>query len=561
MGVSRYWVLFICGVLLLGLSACSSSKIAADLELAVQPKILDVEVNLPTKLTVTLNRKNLDAAAPVRLELENPPASLSAPTLTVTDSTASLLLTASALGSYIVKLKASTGDISKTVSFTVNVQKVMGFGISLTPGQLNLSPSKKGSLNITINRTTLPATTPVRVRLINPPAEISSSPIRINGSTGTLDITASKIGTYDLRVLFLGGEFRKEIPLIVKVGSNTLVKETVASGLEVPWDLNFTPDGTLYFTERIGNIKKVVNGSIVNIIHSLEVWAEKESGLMGLDFSPDYPGQPYVYVCYSYLESAGVIKNRVSQLTLENDSLSDEKILMDAIPGGTNHDGCRIVFAPDKTLYITMGDARVGANAQDTSSLSGKTLRINADGSIPDDNPFGNPVWSYGHRNAQGLAFHRNGKLYSSEHGDADEDEINLITKGKNYGWPFVEGMCNTASEETHCDLQEPIQVFTPTIAVSGIAFYDGDMFPEWKGDLLLASLKAGLLYQIDLDSSGEIISDKIIINNDQGYGRLRDIEVAPDGSIYIAISNRDGRGADPFPTDEDDRIIRWSKQ
>ncbi len=562
MGVSRHWVLGICFFVLLGLFGCSSSKNGPELEVAVQPQVLEVEINSPSRLTVTLNRKNLDTAVPVKLELENPPTSLNAPALTVTNSKASLTLTAGTEGTYNLKLKASTDTLSKTVSFTLNVKKVMGFSVSLATTQLNLSPSQKGSLNITINRSTLPETTPVTVRVKNPPTDIITKPIRIKGSTGALEISASKIGTYELTLLAIGGDFKKEIPLIVKVGSNTLVKETVATGLEVPWDLTFTPDGTLYFTERIGNIKKVLNGSTVNIAHPLEVWAEKESGLMGLDFSPDYPTQPYLYVCYSYLESEGVIKNRVSQLTVNSDSLSDEKILIDAIPGNTNHDGCRIVFAPDKTLYITMGDAKVGGNAQDTKSLSGKTLRINVDGTIPTDNPFGNAVWSYGHRNSQGLAFHSNGNLYGSEHGDADEDEINLIAKGANYGWPFVEGLCNTASEETYCDLQEPLKVFTPTIAVSGIAFYNGDMFPEWKGDLLLASLKSGLLYQIDLDSSGNIIGDKIIINNDQGYGRLRDVEVAPDGSIYIAISNRDGRGAGPdFPTEEDDRIIRWSKQ
>ena len=436
------------------------------LEVAVQPQVLEVEINSPSRLSVTLNRKNLDSSVPVKLELENPPTSLNAPALTVTNSKASLTLTASTEGTYNLTLKASTDTLSKTVSFTLNVKKVMGFAVSATPTQLNLSPSQKGSVNITINRGTLPETTPVRVRVKNPPAEISSKPIRINGSTGTLEISASKIGTYELTLQAIGGDFKKEIPFIVKVGSSTLAKETVATGLEVPWDLTFTPDGTLYFTERKGNIKKVVGGSVVNISHPLAIHAETEAGLMGLDFSPDYPKQPYLYVCYSYLESEGVIKNRVSQLTLSGDSLSDEKILIDAIPGSTNHDGCRIVFAPDKTLYITMGDAKVGSNAQETDSLSGKTLRINADGTIPTDNPFGNAVWSYGHRNSQGLAFHSNGNLYGSEHGDADEDEINLIAKGANYGWPFVEGMCNTPFSKllivTAMHLYEPLKLLHP---------------------------------------------------------------------------------------------------
>jgi aldose sugar dehydrogenase len=345
-------------------------------------------------------------------------------------------------------------------------------------------------------------------------------------------------------------------------GGNTLVKETVVTGLEVPWDLSFTPDGTLYFTERKGNFKKVVNGNVVNLSHPLNVHAETEAGLMGIDFDPSYPSEPYLYACYSYLDTSG-IKNRVSRLTVGQNSLSNERILIDAIPGSTNHDGCRLIFGPDNKLYITMGDARVAANAQSVNSLSGKILRINRDGSIPSDNPFlGSQVWSYGHRNAQGLAFHSNGRLYSSEHGDASEDEVNRIIPGANYGWPYVEGRCNTTTEQIECNsrnLQEPLTVYAPTLGVSGLAFYDKDMFPEWNGNLLLASLKAGQLYRIILDSEGRAVNEEILINQD--YGRLRDVEVAPDGSIYIAVSNRDNRAFPPFPKPVDDRIIRWSMQ
>jgi aldose sugar dehydrogenase len=561
MGLLRRWVVLTGLFALSGLYGCSSSEPAIEIDL--KPLALEVEVNSPKTLTVTLSRKNLDNALPIRLELENPPATLSMDQLpaTVKNSSASFTITSSIEGTFNLKLKASTETVSKTVSFTLKVIKTSGFTFSATPLQLNLSPSEKGLVTINISRSTLPESTPVRVRIKNPPTTITSTPIRINDSSGTLAISASQVGTYNLTLLAIADGVKKELPITVQVGSKTLVKETIASGLEVPWDLTFTPAGELYFTERKGNIKKVVAGSVVDISHPLDVLAETESGLMGMDFSPDYPQEPYLYVCYSYLESPGVIKNRVSRLTLSGDALTDETILINAIPGSTNHDGCRIAFGPDKKLYVSMGDAKVSGNAQDTNSLSGKTLRVNADGSIPTDNPFGNAVWSYGHRNSQGLAFDSKGQLYASEHGDNDEDEINLITKGANYGWPYVEGRCNTESEHTYCDsmnLQEPFTVYTPTIAVSGLAFYNGDMFPEWKGDLLLASLKEGQLHHIDLDDIGNIIGDDIVIKKD--YGRLRDVEVAPDGSIYIAVSNQDGRGIDPFDN-EPDRIIRWSKQ
>lgn len=562
MGLLRHWAGLVGFIVLLSLNGCSSSEPAIELDL--KPQTLEVEVNAPKTFTVTVNRKNLDNTLPIHLELEKPPAALSMDQLPATvknSSKASFTLTSSSEGTFNLKLKASTANVSKTIAFTLKVIKT-GFAFSATPLQLNISPSEKGQVAINVSRGALPESTPVRIKIKNPPTTITSAPIRINQASGTLEISASEVGTYNLTLVAVAGDLRKELPITVQVAEKTLVKETIASGLKVPWDLTFTPEGDLYFTERKGTIKKVVDDSVVEIPHPLDVHVETEAGLMGLDFDPDYPGEPYLYTCYSYLDGSSSIKNRVSRLTVSEDSLTDEEVLIDAIPGSTNHDGCRIAFGPDKKLYITMGDTRVGANAQDTSSLSGKTLRINADGSIPSDNPFGSAVWSYGHRNSQGLTFHSNGTLYASEHGDSEEDEINQIIKSGNYGWPYIEGSCNTKTEHDYCDkmtLQEPLAVYAPTIATSGLAFYNGNMFPEWKGDLLLASLKAGQLHHIDLDDNGTVIDvGDVVINYD--YGRLRDVEVAPDGSIYIAVSNQDGRGKDPFDK-ELDRIIRWSKQ
>jgi aldose sugar dehydrogenase len=664
----RVVVILVSFLALFVLYACSAKP---DFDLIVEPETLELEVSSPKNLSITVNRKNLGAFVPIRLELEEPHDGLSAPAVTLTGSSTPFTITASQEGPYNLTLKASTDTLSKSANFTLKVVKAKGFSVSATPSSLNLELLEKAFINIEVSRIDIADSEAITVQLKDPPAALVSTPTIITGSLGTLELSAAQVGSFDLILQAMGGGLTKEIPLslkvslpnpkpsfelslepsslqltqgstrsidvfvtrkngfdqaininasdlptgvsapnisiapnvtsglfefsassdavpgnqditlnatssddtisdsssinlsILKTSNTTLVKEVIAKELVVPWDLTFTPSGTLYFTEREGNIKKIVNGSIVKLSHPLNVFADTESGLMGLTFNPDYPQQPYLYTCYSYLESAGVIKNRISRLTVQANTLSDEMILLNAIPGSTNHDGCRIIFGPDGKLYASMGDARVSLNAQDTQSLSGKILRINADGSVPTDNPFGNPVWSYGHRNPQGLAFNSFGLLMSSEHGDASDDEVNLIRSGRNYGWPLVEGRCDTSTELIECDnkdIVEPLTIYTPTLAVSGLAYYNHDMFPDWKGDLLMASLKAGQLYHLDLNPAENVITrEDLIIDYD--YGRIRDIEVAPDGSIYIATSNRDGRGQAPFPGLEDDCIIRWSQQ
>jgi len=198
------------------------------------------------------------------------------------------------------------------------------------------------------------------------------------------------------------------------------------------------------------------------------------------------------------------------------------------------------------------GDAAEPALAQTASSLNGKILRLNPDGSIPGDNPVaGNPYWSWGHRNPQGLVF-ANNKLYSSEHGASSDDEINIIEKGRNYGWINVQGFCNESAEQSFCtanNIKEPIEAWTPTIAPGGLDFYNHDLIPQWKNSLLLATLKNSRLYQLKLNDAGtEITSTNEYFNNK--YGRMRDICISPAGKVYICTSNG-----------SNDRIIEISRK
>jgi glucose/arabinose dehydrogenase len=254
---------------------------------------------------------------------------------------------------------------------------------------------------------------------------------------------------------------------------------------------------------------------------------------------PDFSTTPEVFVAYNYLKS-GAYTKKIVKFTYNGTTLINPQVLLDNIPASSIHNGTRLAISPDKKLYITSGDASVSTRAQDKTSSAGKIQRINLDGSIPADNPIpGSPLWSYGHRNAQGLVF-VNDRLYSSEHGSGTDDEINIIQKGRNFGWPNVEGFCNTSTESTFCttnNVVEPIFAWSPTIAPSGIDYYNNDAIPQWKNSLLLAVLKDSELLQIKLNTAG----DKVEVVNTfykNDYGRMRDVAISPDGKVYIITSN-----------------------
>ncbi|MDW8059278.1 MAG: PQQ-dependent sugar dehydrogenase [Thermomicrobium sp.] len=338
--------------------------------------------------------------------------------------------------------------------------------------------------------------------------------------------------------------------------------ETVVGGLEAPWEVAFAPDGRLLLTERPGRVRLVRDGQLVpEPVLTLPVAATGEAGLLGLALHPDFPTTPWVYLYYTYSEGDR-LWNRVVRCTAMGDRLVDPVVVIDRIPGATIHDGGRIAFGPDGKLYVTTGDAREPTAAQDLNSLAGKILRLEPDGSVPADNPFpGSPVWSYGHRNPQGLAWTSDGRLYATEHGPtgdlglAAHDEVNAIEPGRNYGWPFVVG---TLVRQALPDAVPPvIESGTATWAPSGATFVRSGRIPQWQGNLLFAGLRSQTLWRLVLSPDGR--SAELLEPLYRGeFGRLRTVVEGPDGALYLLTSNRDGRGS---PRRGDDRLLRIAPQ
>lgn len=316
----------------------------------------------------------------------------------------------------------------------------------------------------------------------------------------------------------------------------------VARNLEIPWALDIAPDGRLFFTERPGRIQVLEPGaSTPKLLGTMPVAHEGEGGLLGLALDEHFSDNGVLFVYYTYRDGKR-LWNRVVRLTEKDGRLVGEKILLDRIPGAAIHNGGRIKVGPDGRLYITTGDAANRSLSQDLKSLAGKVLRINPDGSIPQDNPFpGSPVYSYGHRNPQGIAWHPKTKaLFITEHGPIGHDEINVIHPGKNYGWPSISGWGGSPT------FVDPIHESEDrTWAPAGAAFY--------RGDLLFATLRGAHLHRLVLTPNPPRVQSEEHLFQ-AIYGRLRDVIQGPDGFLYVATSNRDGRGG---PAPDDDRILR----
>jgi glucose/arabinose dehydrogenase len=308
----------------------------------------------------------------------------------------------------------------------------------------------------------------------------------------------------------------------------------------------------MFVTERTGTLRVIEGGILQNApILDLNVGGS-EGGLLGLALDPDFEQNHYLYLYYTYSEFLSTY-NRVSRFTESENSVTDELILIDKIPGAAIHDGGRIKFGPDGKLYITTGDAAKASLAQDLDSFAGKILRINSDGTIPIDNPFvGSPVYSYGHRNPQGLDWDLSEKLVATEHDPSGEkgfarDELNIIIAGANYGWPEI-----TGDEEDLRFVSPLFHTGDVAWAPSGAAFYDDDKIPSLKGKFLVANLRGTHLHVFDIDTTqGKILSEQSLFSGT--FGRLRDVSVN-DGYVYLLTSNQDGRGS---PRENDDRILR----
>lgn len=340
------------------------------------------------------------------------------------------------------------------------------------------------------------------------------------------------------------------------MGATVIQKTTVVSNLSVPWDMVYGPDGWIWFTELSGNIKRM-NPDTYQV---QQVFAISDVALFGFSVGlhsmvlhPDFNTNHYLYVHYAYTNTTSKIVRY--EYDVANNTLINPAIILGSIPAGVSHNGSRMVILDDK-LFICIGDTySTPAVAQSLTSINGKVLRMNLDGSIPDDNPIaGSYIWSFGHRNPQGMCY-GNGKLYSSEHGTSANDEVNIIQMNRNYGWPTVEGVCNTSAEITFCNannVAEPIWSWSPSIAPAGMDLYQSDAIPEWNNSLLVAVLKGKELLQLKLSDDGsQVVQQNVIIVNT--YGRLRDVLVIPDGRVFICTSNKDYTGT---PVAGDDRII-----
>lgn len=312
----------------------------------------------------------------------------------------------------------------------------------------------------------------------------------------------------------------------------------VAENLDTPWSIVLLPSGEMLISERKGTVQKVSKDGSATFLATIANAKESgEGGLLGIEISPNFSSDNYVYLYYTYAERNSNTLNRVVRMTYTNGSLSDEKIIIDAIPGASNHNGGRIKFGPDRYLYIGTGDAQEPSTAQNTKSLAGKILRVKDDGSIPSDNPFGNAVYSYGHRNVQGLSWDSAGQLWATEHGrsglQSGLDEVNRIEIGKNYGWPVIQG------DETRDNMETAfVHSGNSTWAPGGITYFGGNLY--------FVGLRGNALYQLDPET-------KMINEQLTEYGRLRDVVSTSDDSLYVATSNKDGRGV---PKSNDDKVF-----
>lgn len=362
-----------------------------------------------------------------------------------------------------------------------------------------------------------------RAELIKQPIKITEQQYNVSNQDG---LSSSAVGTNSASL----------------TNDNPNTPTIIASNLDTPWGIAVLPDGNLLVTERPGRVKLIttegasVSIQLVQISQTEEIG---EGGLLGIALDPNFLTNNQVYLYYTYRENSDVF-NRVSKFLLADNALTNEQIVVDTIPGSNNHNGGRIKFGPDNYLYIGTGDAGQADLAQDTDSLAGKILRVTSSGEPAPGNVLNNRVYSYGHRNVQGLAWDEQGKLWATEHGrsgiQSGFDELNLIENGNNYGWPSIQG-----DEQTEQMLAPKLHSGSNTTwAPSGLAFLDGSVF--------FGGLRGQTLYQVKLD-------DLSLSNHFQReFGRIREVVVSPNNSLYISTSNQDGRGN---PDEEDDKIIK----
>jgi|TARA_B100000530_G_scaffold318267_1_gene249874 glucose/arabinose dehydrogenase len=361
--------------------------------------------------------------------------------------------------------------------------------------------------------------------------------------------------------IFIGGFLNAQH----QVGSTTLEEREVVDGLDVPWEIKWGPDNFLWVTERSGLVSRIdveTGEKYIILDISDDIYDSNEAGLLGMEIHPDFNnGSPYVFLAYTYVSQGAKEKIVYYEYDFDADALINEEVLLDGIDGNSTHIGCRLMALDDLTMLITTGDAQEWLLSEDVTELTGKTLRMSInmnDGTVgqpPLDNPIsGNLVWSWGHRNAQGLAMGPNGIIYSSEHGPSNDDELNILVANSNYGWPNVQGYCDNQwvdygyaeylsgnyTEIDYCNDNNVVDAIwssgSTTIAPSDIIWYDHPSIPEFQNSLLMTVLKNKMLVRFEFSDDGqEMTSYTELFNNE--WGRLRDICVSPDGKIYLATN------------------------
>ncbi|MFN5295020.1 MAG: PQQ-dependent sugar dehydrogenase [Flavobacteriales bacterium] len=352
--------------------------------------------------------------------------------------------------------------------------------------------------------------------------------------------------------------------------STVLVQTDVVTGITRPWEILWGPDDYIWSTCRNGDVLHIdpVTGNYTTILElTVSNNGSGEPGLLGMALHPDFTNTPKVFLVYNYSQGNSV-KERLSSFDWNGTSLTNETYLIDNIPGNQIHNGARLVISPDGKIMMTTGDIGTGGDlSQDLVSKNGKVLRINLDGSIPSDNPDPSSyVWSFGHRNGQGLCYGPSGILYESEHGQNSSDELNIIEAGRNYGWPEVQGACNTNAEIAFCEANnvvEPIEEWSPCVAVNGLEYYNHPAIPEWQNSLIMGVMgglngtsgsndRVSILHLSD-DGLSVLSEDKLFTSLNQ---RFRDVCINPNtGALYVALNGTQYPGTAP------NKIIMFAPQ
>jgi glucose/arabinose dehydrogenase len=330
---------------------------------------------------------------------------------------------------------------------------------------------------------------------------------------------------------------------------------TVARGLEHPWGLAFLPDGRMLVTERPGRVRLVTRDGTVSpaLAGVPAVRAGGQGGLLDVVLAPDFAASRVIYLSYSEPGTLGAAGTSVARARLAEAGLEDVHVVFRQAPKVRSgiHFGSRLVFAPDGNLFITTGERGRRDDSQDLERHLGKVIRVRPDGSVPPGNPFAGrtgarpEIWSYGHRNIQGAALHpETGQLWTVEHGAMGGDEVNVPKPGRNYGWPVISygrdySGASIGEGTTKAGLEQPVHYWDPSIAPSGMMFYTGDRFPEWRGNLFVGSLKFAMLVRLTVDDERVVAEERLL----QGLGsRVRDVRQGPDGFLYLLTDERDGR-------------------